>query len=598
MTRVMLAVLLLTPQEKKEYEFSWALAPEEAADYAVSDWKGGKPVPRKDKFFLIFGTELTAEGGNNLVVNSYSDIGYKYLFQLPKGKVKPGSKWPVDDTLFYDARLALTQMHDFDERKVLGQYVFRKIEKVQDVDCALIEGQFSLWEVKIDDKDKRTLGKKQLATLSTVQWLSLEKTVLMRGAWSISGEGQEFKGIKQGEEPKRTKLNLAEHLEIRKDRIALDLKVHNDGIKKAIARGVAWLKSQQTRNGSYVDDTGSFARDFPVGTTALCLMALLHSGVKADDPVLRQGFAYIQGQQFRKVYDVAATLMLFETKYLPLEQIEDVAALEESKAREMIQKALTPEDKAYVQKAADWLLANQTKMGTWGYPEASDRYDHSNTQYALLGLKSASRLGVKIRAEVWKRIADHWFTTMRIGGGKKVPLRLEYFSEGDAGVSGTKEEETFDQATWGYFVAKPSMMDIPDQGYGSMTCAGLTSLIIAESELFALKEIDDTMRKRFDTAKKQGLAWLQENYTVRGCPPSAGFWSVFYMYYLYSLERVGVLYGIRKIRGHDWYLEGAILLVRYQREDGSWVSYDEIAVLDTAFALLFLKKATMKVATK
>jgi hypothetical protein len=74
----------------------------------------------------------------------------------------------------------------------------------------------------------------------------------------------------------------------------------------------------------------------------------------------------------------------------------------------------------------------------------------------------------------------------------------------------------------------------------------------------------------------------------------AGFWSMFHLYYLYSLERVGVLYGIRLGLGdHDWYLEGALLLCRSQREDGTWVSYDEIPVVDTSVrALLFLKRAT------
>ncbi|HKS15795.1 MAG TPA: hypothetical protein VJU16_00625, partial [Planctomycetota bacterium] len=118
------------------------------------------------------------------------------------------------------------------------------------------------------------------------------------------------------------------------------------------------------------------------------------------------------------------------------------------------------------------------------------------------------------------------------------------------------------------------------------------------SELFRAKDIDDGLKSRIESAKRAGLAWLQANYSVRGCPPSAGFWSVFHLYYLYSLERVGVLYGIRDIGGHDWYLEGAVLLIRDQRPDGGWFSYDEIPVVDTAFALLFLKKATLKVATK
>jgi hypothetical protein len=139
---------------------------------------------------------------------------------------------------------------------------------------------------------------------------------------------------------------------------------------------------------------------------------------------------------------------------------------------------------------------------------------------------------------------------------------------------------------------------VVDRGYGSMTCAGLTSLIIAESELFRTKDLDDKLKTAIDRAKKQGLVWLQENWSVRGNPPSAGFWSVFHYYHLYSLERVGVLYGIKTLGGHDWYAEGAMVLLRDQHEDGGWSSWAELPVVDTSFALLFLKKATLRVAVR
>ncbi len=591
-----LAIGILAAQEM---EFRWELPSDRAADYAVSDWKGGRAVPRKDRFFLVYGAELSKDGGNSLIVNGYGDIGPKFLFRLPPGKVKVGAKWKVEETLFLDARLALAPSHDLDERRVMGECQFQKIEKVKDLDCAVVAGRFELWEVKFE-KDKRVLGKKAIAWLSTMQWISLQETILVRGVWTLSGDGQEFRGIKQGEEARKTKVNYAEHLELKPGRIELEMKAHAEPVKKSIQRGVAWLRTRQKQNGSFVDEGGSFARDFPVGTTALCLMALLHSGVKPDDPSIRRGFAYVAGQPFQKTYDVSTALMLFETKYLPLEQVDDVQSLDESRAKEAIRRSITAADRAFVQKAADWLLEKQTRGGTWGYPDFAEYFDHSNTQYALLGLKSAARMGVPIRAETWKRIAEHWMSCQRLTGGKKAPLRLEFYSDADAGVEKTKADEEFETGAWGYFTAKPPAfgVEVHDQGYGSMTCAGLTSLIIAESELAAAKELDDGLRRRIGTAKRQGLAWLQQHWSIRGCPPSAGFWSVFYPYYLYSLERVGVLYGIRKFDGHDWYLEGAVLLVRSQREDGSWSSYDEIPVLDTAFSLLFLKKATIRVATK
>src|SRR5688500_6857766 len=104
--------------------------------------------------------------------------------------------------------------------------------------------------------------------------------------------------------------------------------------------------------------------------------------------------------------------MAMEAKYLPLEQYEEVVELTEEKARKAIAEKLTPADKAWIQKAADWFLTHQKKDGTWGYPDMAwpsqaqyeAYYDHSNTQYALLGLKSAARCGVKVPSRVWRKI--------------------------------------------------------------------------------------------------------------------------------------------------------------------------------------------------
>jgi hypothetical protein len=40
---------------------------------------------------------------------------------------------------------------------------------------------------------------------------------------------------------------------------------------------------------------------------------------------MKSGLAYVLGQQFKKTYEVAAILMLLETKYLPLGQVQDLA---------------------------------------------------------------------------------------------------------------------------------------------------------------------------------------------------------------------------------------------------------------------------------
>jgi hypothetical protein len=71
-------------------------------------------------------------------------------------------------------------------------------------------------------------------------------------------------------------------------------------------------------------------------------------------------------------------------------------------------------------------------------------------------------------------------------------------------------------------------------------------------------------------------------------------------YFLYALERAGILCGVEKFGPHRWYAEGAQALVRDQKPDGSWLSphphgdrsRELNSVWDTCFAILFLKRAT------
>jgi len=66
-------------------------------------------------------------------------------------------------------------------------------------------------------------------------------------------------------------------------------------------------------------------------------------------------------------------------------------------------------------------------------------------------------------------------------------------------------------------------------------------------------------------------------------------------YYLYGLERAGILYGTETFGSHEWYPEGAEFLLANQRADGAWISKDNAyanAVWDTCFAILFLRRAT------
>jgi hypothetical protein len=68
------------------------------------------------------------------------------------------------------------------------------------------------------------------------------------------------------------------------------------------------------------------------------------------------------------------------------------------------------------------------------------------------------------------------------------------------------------------------------------------------------------------------------------------------LYFLWSLERVGMAYGLTTIGKQDWYDWGSRLLVRTQNRDGSWTSdgiHSGSTDNATAFALLFLSRANL-----
>jgi hypothetical protein len=68
------------------------------------------------------------------------------------------------------------------------------------------------------------------------------------------------------------------------------------------------------------------------------------------------------------------------------------------------------------------------------------------------------------------------------------------------------------------------------------------------------------------------------------------------LYYLWSLERVGVLYNLDRIGDKDWYRWGAEILVSNQEPAGNWNNgkyHMASPVIDTCLALLFLQRANL-----
>ena len=67
----------------------------------------------------------------------------------------------------------------------------------------------------------------------------------------------------------------------------------DEQILAARMKGVAFIKSKQTREGFWEFDDDLKADTNNVGVSALCTIALIENGVPHNDPVVRKGYEFV-----------------------------------------------------------------------------------------------------------------------------------------------------------------------------------------------------------------------------------------------------------------------------------------------------------------
>ena len=311
-----------------------------------------------------------------------------------------------------------------------------------------------------------------------------------------------------------------------------------EAARQSVAQGVRFLKDQRRNDGSWPKHTS-------IGdVTALAVLALLNSGEKPDSPAVRKSLDYIESAMDSKEYTTyAASLKI------------------------MAMAMADPSGKRYrrdIERTVEWLVDGQKRTGGWGYGMRGNggQGDGSNSQFAILALHEASKMGIKIDRRVWKRAEEFWKNSFVEGGG---------------------------------FSYRPGANDRRP----SMTCAGISSWIIIEENL---EDFDDLIAG--DRAKccnvvdrmgpvERSIARLGREFGTRS---NRGV----QYYYLYALERAGRLSGQRFFGPHDWYRSGASTIVSSQNKiTGSWRGRElgeQVEVIATSMSLLFLAKGKRPVA--
>jgi ferric-dicitrate binding protein FerR (iron transport regulator) len=354
-------------------------------------------------------------------------------------------------------------------------------------------------------------------------------------------------------------------------------------VNAAIQSGVNFLKEQAAQATlTNMPDGG-----FPV---ELALWALQRGGLPEADPVFQKLLQHMMTTDLQRTYRVSLQAMI-------LEELDRVKYQNR------------------IAQCAQFLVDNQARNGQWSYgepvpplemtptagakprkevatpggksdPNKTDpkekkekpkvvtkitlakrrdglaQGDNSNSQYAALGLRACHDAGILLPQEVLKRAQTWW------RGAQEV----------------TKKGEA---AGWTYGEA-------PSPGgrtsYGSMTAGAAGSLVMYHYMLGEPWMKDDAILK--------GLEWMIGHFTVTENPglgdPRKTEQYTWHYYYLYAMERLGIMYGTETLGAHDWYMEGATYLLKAQKPSGSWEGKpgEGFTSHDTCFAILFLRRAT------
>jgi hypothetical protein len=252
------------------------------------------------------------------------------------------------------------------------------------------------------------------------------------------------------------------------------------------------------------------------------------------------------------------------------------------------------------------------------------RTDNSNTQFAILGLWVARRHGIPVERAL-ARVAEHFRATQNPEGGwgywfgaapvaaHKMGMHGSTPSMTCAGLLGLAAASASSLRTGAVTTEAGGHAGKADKaqtiGKDLHVRKGLmalgSSLIISPVEASPGPEaVSSDRRRQLLPAGSAPAADAQPQRRAvspagRGGPGAAFPFKIGpskagkAYYFLWSLERVGVAYGLEKIGGKDWYTWGAAILLANQEDDGSWRGAYSQGGPDTCFALLFLRRANL-----
>jgi hypothetical protein len=306
-------------------------------------------------------------------------------------------------------------------------------------------------------------------------------------------------------------------------------------VDEAIKKGVAYLYSKQNKDGNWetIQKRDPSTKPYSTeggqwgGKTAIVTYALLACDESPQDPRIAKAVEWLRKAELVGTYAVSLRAQVWNN--LPK----------------------TPENKQAMQRDAKLLLDlaidKGDNKGFYTYlniPELNHTYDHSNSQYGVLGSWACAE-------NLEEFPPGYWTFQDRIWRGDQLPSGAWSYNK--------KPSEKYPEAL-------------------SMTCAGVATLFITQ-DFVNRGHPAETNGNPKDPNIDAGMKWIAEHF-------KDVFDARISRYYaLYGIERVGVASGFKYFKDTNWFQSGADYIVSHQGSSGSWSGES-----DTAFALLFLSR--------
>jgi hypothetical protein len=404
----------------------------------------------------------------------------------------------------------------------------------------------------------------------------------------------------------------------RADRIPLPPELQ-DKVNTAVDDGIVILKKTQLPDGSWVHPADKLGGAYRVGYAALPALTLLECGESPNLKAIKDAAAFVRSKvpEIDGTYELALSILFLD-------------------------RLGSPSDKKHIQTMALRLIAAQTATGGWGYkcpkmdpvtqknllttlqrlnplhrtlatdkpgteatgnkPPTTEKADPGRTQpvripaelQILPVLQDPSkqtlqdlpnRQGAPLGATTDN--SNTQFATLALWTAQKYDIPLERTMQ--LLLRRFESSQHKDTGAWEYYYVFGGGGEAP-----AMDCCGLIGLAVGTGAGLAGLDKDARARKAQDPRVVNALAALSKHIgeptgRMNDIPQQN-------LYFLWSLERVGVIYDLPKIAGKDWYRWAAEMLVANQTKQGYWdkgLYPGATPILDTCMALLVLKKANL-----